>query len=83
MVFEGSCHCGRIDFEVDGDIDTLMDCNCSICTRRGYLLWFVPRDSVRLKTPETDMSTYSFNEHKIMPQLLPEMRMCAYRIWRR
>ena len=68
MGYKGSCHCGKILFDVDGEIDSLMECNCSICSKKGYLLWFVPRESVRLRTPEEDMSTYTFNERTIKHQ---------------
>jgi hypothetical protein len=34
-----------------------MACNCSICSRKGALMWFVPRDQLRLLTPEEDMVT--------------------------
>jgi hypothetical protein len=72
MKYEGSCHCGRIAYEVEGTIESLMECNCSICSRRGHLLWFVPRDLVKLKTPESDMSTYTFNKHVIKHNFCPE-----------
>ncbi|HET6632433.1 MAG TPA: hypothetical protein VFG73_06980 [Rhodanobacteraceae bacterium] len=29
MTYQGGCHCGRIAFAVDGDIESLVDCNCS------------------------------------------------------
>lgn len=61
----GSCHCGAIAFDVDGEIDSGLACNCSICSRRASLLWFVPRTALRLKTPESDASTYTFNKHVI------------------
>jgi hypothetical protein len=61
--YTGSCHCGRIAYEVDGTIEQVMDCNCSFCQRRGALLWFVPRSALRLRTPEGDLSTYTFNRH--------------------
>lgn len=61
----GSCHCGRIAFEVDGELGDVLDCNCSHCSRKGYLLWFVPRDALRLTTPESALSTYTFNRHVI------------------
>jgi hypothetical protein len=65
MVHEGSCHCGKIAFEVEGDIEEVYDCNCSMCRRRGGLLWFGPRDAFVLKSPEADVATYTFNKHHI------------------
>jgi hypothetical protein len=68
MLYQGSCHCGKIAFEVEGEIDSALACNCSICLRKGSLLWFVPRDKLRLKTPESAISTYTFNKHVIKHQ---------------
>ncbi|KAF1714392.1 aldehyde-activating protein [Pseudoxanthomonas yeongjuensis] len=65
MKHQGSCHCGKIAFEVEGDISEAYDCNCSMCRRRGGLLWFAPRAALVLKTPESDLSTYTFNKHHI------------------
>ena len=42
-MYSGSCHCGRIAFEVEGEFADVKECNCSHCSRKGYLLWFVPR----------------------------------------
>ena len=69
--YTGSCHCGIVSFEVDGEIDSGLACNCSICSRRGSLLWFVPRASVRLTTPDSNAGTYTFNKHVI------KHRFCA------
>ncbi len=49
MVHNGSCHCGKVTFSVEGDIQQVMECNCSHCRRKGYLLWFIPVD--RLGNP--------------------------------
>jgi hypothetical protein len=65
MNYKGSCHCGQIAFEVEGEVTEVLDCNCSICSRKGSLLWFVQRDKLRLTTPEKNLSTYSFGEHTI------------------
>ena len=65
MIYQGSCHCGKIAFEVEGEIGNVIECNCSICAKRGYLLWFVPREQLKLSTPESDLSTYTFNKHQI------------------
>lgn len=65
MKYKGSCHCGRVAFEIEGNIDSAMSCNCSICQRKGSLLWFAPHDKLRLLTPEENASTYMFNKHVI------------------
>ena len=65
MKYTGSCHCGNIRFEAEGKIDSALECNCSICQRKGSLLWFVPREHLKLLTPERKLATYTFNKHKI------------------
>lgn len=65
MRYEGSCHCGRVAFEVEAEFTTAMECNCSMCRRRGSLLAFVPHAQFALTTPEADVSTYRFNRHLI------------------
>jgi hypothetical protein len=71
MKYKGSCHCGRIAFEAEGEIDSGLACNCSMCSRKGSLLWFIPRDKLRLLTPESDMATYLFNKHVIQHHFCP------------
>jgi hypothetical protein len=71
MSYKGSCHCGRIAYEVDADQAPVVECNCSICSRRGYLLWFLPADKLRLGTPEADMAHYTFNTHRIKHYFCP------------
>lgn len=78
MNYKGSCHCGRIAFEVEGDIKGVIDCNCSICQRKGSLLWFVPRDELHLLTPEDAASTYTFNKHVIKHHFCPVCGMHPY-----
>lgn len=65
MIYRGSCHCGRVAFEVEGEIKSALACNCSICSRKGSLLWAVPYDRLRLKSLENAASTYTFNKHAI------------------
>jgi hypothetical protein len=71
MNYRGSCHCGRVAYDVEGTIDSAMSCNCSICQRKGSLLWFVPREQFRLTTPEQNASTYTFNRHVIKHRFCP------------
>jgi hypothetical protein len=78
MKHKGSCHCGRIVFEVEGEIEGALSCNCSICQRRGSLLWFVPREKLRLLTPDGDAGTYTFNRHAIRHRFCPVCGMHPY-----
>ena len=71
MIYRGSCHCRQIAFEAEGEIKQLMSCNCSICSRKGSLLWFTPREKFRLLTPDAKMSTYTFNKHFIKHHFCP------------
>lgn len=68
MKYQGGCHCGNITFEVEGEIESVLGCNCSICTKRGYLLWFTPLNQIVLKNPSPDTGTYTFNKHVIKHQ---------------
>lgn len=72
MIYKGSCHCGQIAFEVEGELTQVADCNCSICSRMGSLHWFVPRDALRLLTPENDLATYTFGKHVIKHHFCPK-----------
>jgi hypothetical protein len=65
MSYTGSCHCGQISFEVEGTVEQALECNCSHCSRKGYLLWFVPRSQFNLLTSEQTPSVYTFNHHAI------------------
>ena len=71
MNYRGSCHCGRVAYEVEGEIKGAVACNCSICQRKGSLLWFVPRDAFHLLTPDNAASTYTFNKHVIKHRFCP------------
>ncbi len=71
MSHKGSCHCGQVRYEVEGEIESVTECNCSLCSRRGYLLWFVPRTALTLSTPPEALATYTFNKHVIRHQFCP------------
>jgi hypothetical protein len=56
----GSCHCGRVRFEVDAEIDHVRVCDCSVCRRRGALNYRVPKHHLRLLTPWEDLLLYQW-----------------------
>ena len=78
MKYRGSCHCGKVSFEVEGEIKGAMACNCSICQRKGSLLWFVPREHLHLLSPEDATSTYTFNKHVIKHRFCPTCGIHPY-----
>lgn len=58
----GSCHCGRVRFEVIAPADLeVSECNCSICNKSGYLHLMVPKSRFRLLSGEEALTTYQFN----------------------
>lgn len=78
MTYNGSCHCGQVAFEADGEIDKVTECNCSICSKRGARHWFVPRDRFRLLTPESNAGTYTFSKHVIKHRFCLTCGCAAY-----
>ena len=78
MRHTGSCHCGKVAFEVEGSIDSALACNCTMCRRRGSLLWFVPHDRLRLTTPEADLASYTFHKHVIQHRFCPACGIHPY-----
>ncbi|RDI97461.1 GFA family protein [Dyella solisilvae] len=70
-MYQGSCHCGRIAFEVEGEPAQVYECNCTHCSRKGILWWFMPRTQMHLRTPEESMSSYLFNTHRIDHRFCP------------
>ena len=58
----GGCHCGAVRFEIDvpPQVDVL-DCNCSMCAKTGFLHLIVPGGDFRLLTDPAALSEYKFN----------------------
>lgn len=60
----GGCHCGAIRFEAQGAIERIEICNCSICLKKGYVHWYVPRERFRLLTEAPPIETYRFGTER-------------------
>jgi hypothetical protein len=64
--YQGSCHCGRVKYEVSLDLSKpVLACNCSMCGRSGTLLTFVGADTFKLLSGEDSLGDYQFNKHII------------------
>ena len=62
MKYPGSCHCGAVKFEVEAPENIeVEECNCSICSKSGFLHLIVPKSKFTLCTGESAIETYTFN----------------------
>lgn len=58
--YRGGCHCGAVRYEAYGELTRAELCNCSICTKTGYLHWYVDPQAFRLQSGAADITTYQF-----------------------
>jgi hypothetical protein len=59
--YEGGCHCGRVRFRVTAELTGVTDCNCSICTKKGFLHLIVAPAQFELLSGSDALSEYRFN----------------------
>jgi hypothetical protein len=59
--YEGGCHCGAVRFRVVADLAEVIECNCSICAKKGYLHLIVPPERFALLRGREALVTYRFN----------------------
>jgi hypothetical protein len=61
QIYRGTCHCGRVSFELLAKLDYVVDCNCSVCRRMGALWHGASEQQLRILTGEEDLTLYQFN----------------------
>lgn len=61
----GGCHCGAVRFEAEADPRQAMECNCSHCQRKGFILTFTPAEKFHLLSGADKLTEYRFNKHAI------------------
>ncbi|HJY78641.1 MAG TPA: GFA family protein [Burkholderiales bacterium] len=62
LTHRGGCHCGRVRFEVVAPARVeVIECNCSMCARSGYLHLVVPKERFKLLSGAEVLTTYTFN----------------------
>jgi hypothetical protein len=72
QTYNALCHCGTVQYTVTLSPplteQKVVECNCSICSRNGYLLVYPLREHVVVKSGEEALKSYSFgikrNYHK-------------------
>lgn len=68
QTYEGGCHCGAVRFRCEADLSTVIECNCSHCSKKGLLLVFQPRSQFTLERGEDSLTEYRFNKRVIAHQ---------------
>jgi hypothetical protein len=59
--YEGGCHCGKVRFRVRADLGTATVCNCSICTKKGFIHAIVSPADFEVIQGRDQLATYEFN----------------------
>lgn len=77
--YRGSCHCGKVRFEIDAAIDHVRVCDCSICRRRGALNHRVPKESLRLLTPWKELVLYQWGSRTARDYFCPVCGILPFR----
>jgi len=70
--YSGGCHCGQVRYDVTVDLDEVLACNCSICTKRGLLLAFVKPECFALRSGAENLTDYQFSKKVIHHLFCPE-----------
>lgn len=62
MIYQGSCHCQVIRFTVEApEVLEADNCNCSVCSKSGYLHLIVPLAKFQLLSGYDSLVTYTFS----------------------
>ena len=64
-LYKGGCHCGRVRYEATVDLDNTMKCNCSICSKRNWILTFAGADHFKLTSGDAALTDYQFGKKNI------------------
>ena len=77
--YSGSCHYGKVRFEVDADLDHVRVCDCSVCQKHGALNHRVEAACFRLLTPLEELSVYEWHARKAKDYFCPTCGILPFR----
>jgi len=61
MLYNLKCHCGSVEIEVETDLQTIKQCNCSICIRKNAKMAMVSKNSIQIIKGKENLTSYKFN----------------------
>jgi hypothetical protein len=59
--YTGGCHCGAVRYRIEIEKHEAVECNCSICAKKGFIHVIVPASRFTLLQGKYALSTYTFN----------------------
>ena len=59
--YAGSCHCNAVQFEIETDLTSGLQCDCSICKRKNIIMHRVPQAQFRLVKGREALTLYQWN----------------------
>jgi hypothetical protein len=63
--YEGGCHCGRVRFRVETTLTQAIECNCSICGKRGALWAPLKAPQFTLLSGQDALTDYQFAKKNV------------------
>lgn len=75
--YAGGCHCGKVRYEVTADLGTVYSCNCSICSKRGWVLAFTTPDNFKLLQGD-GLTDYQFHKKTIHHLFCPVCGVASF-----
>lgn len=78
-VYEGSCHCGFILFSIHANIDHLRICDCSVCHKRGAMMFRISADRLLLHRPLSDLNCYRWGSRSGADYFCPHCGILPFR----
>jgi hypothetical protein len=57
-MIRASCHCGRVNLEIQDPPSEVTECNCSMCRRYGVLWAYYSPQQVRVLPPDPPTDVY-------------------------
>ena len=72
QTYDALCQCGAVQYKVTLspplEQQKIIECNCSICSRNGYLLVYPQREHVLLTSGQEALKTYTFGPKRNLHQ---------------
>lgn len=62
--FDGSCHCGTVQFRVNAAVTEITTCDCSLCKMRHAVMLKVPEQALTILKGEQDLTLYQWNTRR-------------------